>query len=372
MSKKILLKQITTEINEESNIENKIKMLDNYIQKYKTELNDWFITSNDQNKYREIIEKIEKIKKDLIPKYENEIMNKVNQIEHFENKLKFIEDNFMFDEILYKKHYDEILIEYQNKCVLNIKNTMEKNIEIDEKLKYIENTIDNIENKLREKIRMHIYAELKTYFVNELVNFDFETMTSDTNEKHIKVKFDAFNKIKDKLSKVDVYDTISIEKNICKFEKIMQEIDTQIIMKKQNTCENDKLKLIEKYKLFLSEKSHFINASNKFERLCVYLAIEEHVKFNGPIWVQKKNIKSDWIAKYTGCYKHNCQIFGSCDCCSDPFCEGPYCKICGFDDYCKYAVEKGDIIFSNVKQCIGFNIFYTDCHRKKIKTRMFS
>lgn len=90
----------------------------------------------------------------------------------------------------------------------------------------------------------------------------------------------------------------------------------------------------------------FIKTNNSFERKCVYTALENINKlYNINVKCNRKKIWTHPISKYQMCQKHNEALRGSCDCCSDAFCSGPYCDSCGYNNYCRHAVDVGDEMY---------------------------
>jgi hypothetical protein len=116
-------------------------------------------------------------------------------------------------------------------------------------------------------------------------------------------------------------------------------------------------------------KPTFIATANSFQRKCVFSAIE---KINETIDTKITcNRKHGWyrpIATRTMCQKHKTGLRGACDCCSDPFCEGPYCDMCSFTTYCKHAVDVGDKMYKT-KVVVGINLFHGDMPNPKTKCK---
>lgn len=126
----------------------------------------------------------------------------------------------------------------------------------------------------------------------------------------------------------------------------------------------------------------YIQTPNPYVRLTVYKALDEYVKDHDKVWIMRKNEKQVQYAKYTMCYRHKCNLTGACDCCSDPFCGGPYCEECddsiyarwankrGDDYYCPYAVEKGDEMYKS-KVTVGLYIYYKESDKPYKKLKQF-
>ena len=81
---------------------------------------------------------------------------------------------------------------------------------------------------------------------------------------------------------------------------------------------------------------------------------------------RKKTMLKGQIANYNMCKKHKTILYGGCEICDDPWCSGPYCNMCGIN-YCKYATEKGERLFS-YKGTVGINLYYqkTNIRFKKL------
>lgn len=137
-----------------------------------------------------------------------------------------------------------------------------------------------------------------------------------------------------------------------------------VIMEVENCYKNNKIYEMVDY--IVQKKPKFIKTTNSYDRKIVYKALEEILLiYNLKI---KCNRSKQWVsqfAKKTMCYKHKCELTGACDCCSDPWCNGPNCEQCGKWEDCRFAVEKGDFMYKS-KICVGINLFY-ECEKIKEK-----
>jgi hypothetical protein len=131
----------------------------------------------------------------------------------------------------------------------------------------------------------------------------------------------------------------------------------------------DENKITHYYQHILNDRPNYIKTKNSYDRLCVYMAIE--MILNEGIIKISCNRKKIWfspIATSPICQKHNKPLIGACDCCSDPYCTGPYCEDCGYIDYCRYDVDIGDNMYKR-KIVDGLNIYYDlpNIKMKKLK-----
>lgn len=114
----------------------------------------------------------------------------------------------------------------------------------------------------------------------------------------------------------------------------------------------------------LTTKPKFIETKNSYDRKIIYEALEQlELQYNFNVNCNRSKKWVQQYAEYTMCSKHKCGLSGGCDCCSDPFCCGPYCDQCSNYNYCRYAIEKGDCMYKS-KICIGINLYYD---RQKIR-----
>jgi len=117
----------------------------------------------------------------------------------------------------------------------------------------------------------------------------------------------------------------------------------------------------------IQTKPNFIETKNSFERKIIYESLEQIFLFyNIKINCNRSKKWIPQIANGTMCYKHKCGLTGSCDCCSDPWCTGPNCEICGKWEICRFAVEKGDEMYKS-KICVGINLYYNNDQKIKYK-----
>lgn len=123
----------------------------------------------------------------------------------------------------------------------------------------------------------------------------------------------------------------------------------------------------------INTKPSFYRTQNSYVRSCLYEALEIYSLQYGRIWVKRRKEMIPIYAKYPHCIKHGCGLYGSCDCCSDPWCCGPHCEKCNdWRPYskCRYAVDEGDLMY-NAKITVGLEIFYNKSEIGKLKMRSF-
>lgn len=119
------------------------------------------------------------------------------------------------------------------------------------------------------------------------------------------------------------------------------------------------------YDEIVSYKPEYIKTDSSFERKCVYTALE---RINNDLNLGIKcNRKKVWIQKRAEndmCKKHLKNLWGICDCCSDPFCIGPFCDYC--DGECAFGVYKGELLWKT-KVVSGINLYYENCNMRPKK-----
>lgn len=119
-----------------------------------------------------------------------------------------------------------------------------------------------------------------------------------------------------------------------------------------------KNKIEQTVKLILETLPSFIETKNSYERKIIYESIQYlNSQHNLNIKCNRSFKWIDQFATHSMCYKHKSPLLGGCDCCSDPWCSGPYCTKCGHHKYCSYAVEQGDLMYKS-KTCVGLNLYY--------------
>ena len=71
--------------------------------------------------------------------------------------------------------------------------------------------------------------------------------------------------------------------------------------------------------------THTVSCKTSYDRLCIYAAIEKLERDTGLTFRRikvRERVKLDVIR----CKKHWLPAYGSCDCCSDPYCCGPFAQ----------------------------------------------
>lgn len=135
----------------------------------------------------------------------------------------------------------------------------------------------------------------------------------------------------------------------------------------QVEIDNHKEKVNRLLSIIVNEKPKFIKTETSYIRLCLYEALELYGLKHGKVWVKRQKELRREIAKYPQFKKHKCGLRGCCNCCSDPWCCGPYCDMCYSNDYCRHAIDAGDELYPT-KVTVGLEIFY---ERPKMNCKSF-
>jgi hypothetical protein len=133
-------------------------------------------------------------------------------------------------------------------------------------------------------------------------------------------------------------------------------------------------KINEYFDFIVEQKPHFIPTKNKYERLCVYKALEKYTQEKEQIWCNRKKEYIDIFCKGFLCKRHKCEL-SRCDDYEGNF----WCDKCYNHKYFLYRIgkldiedvsedcvdvgEKGDFLYKS-KVTVGLNIYYTQPNLK--------